>query len=410
MIGDVFTVFTAELARRITSRPFIVSVLIGALGIVFLIRSPDLVAKAYTSTNRIVIAGNPSIVSRATPLLARDFRIVATLPVQKIDETVLRAHHADAAVVVDASADGLHVTVYTHDPGSIGQDQIGHALLPLQLALTTHRSASEVRDMTTIHIDVKAVASKFSSEDQALAVRGVAYTMIFGLYLLIMINSQLVMSSVAEEKTSRIAELLIASVNPIALLSGKILASATLGFVQLGVWAAAAILFGNPGASPSGNASATGVGQIVPLANIFDVITPSLVLAFLVYFIIGFLQLALLFAGGASLINRTEDLGTIAMPLVFPLVGALIVAIIALGAPNSPLPVVMSFIPILAPFVMFARIAVSDVPIWQIALSLGINAAAVYLIAILVGKVYRVGMLLYGRSPSPAQVWSVIRS
>ena len=59
---------------------------------------------------------------------------------------------------------------------------------------------------------------------------------------------------------------------------------------------------------------------------------------------------------------------------------------------------------------MFARVAVSDVPLWQVALSIGINLVALYIIAVLAGKIYRVGMLLYGRSPSLRQVWSVIRS
>jgi len=134
------------------------------------------------------------------------------------------------------------------------------------------------------------------------------------------------------------------------------------------------------------------------------------VVAFLAFFIIGFLQLATLFAGAASLINRTEDLGSITFPLVMPVVAAFIIAIAALSSPDAPLAVVCSYVPLLAPFVMFARIAVSNVPLWQVAASVGINLVALYAIAVLAGKIYRVGMLLYGRSPSLRQVWSVIRS
>ena len=145
------------------------------------------------------------------------------------------------------------------------------------------------------------------------------------------------------------------------------------------------------------------------LANALDVLTPGLIAAFLIWFIIGFLQLSTLFAGAASLINRTEDLGSIAFPLVMPIVAAFLIAITGLAAPDSPLVVVCSYIPLLAPFVMFVRIAVSNVPLWQVAVSLAINLVALYLIAILAGKIYRVGMLLYGRAPSLRQVWSVIR-
>jgi ABC-2 type transport system permease protein len=407
VIDDVFTVYAAEVARRIRSRPFVVSLLVGALGIAFLIRSPSLIRDAYTA-NRIVLVGNPALTARARPLLQRDFTVDATLPAQPVDASMLRRHHADAVLALGSDSDGLNVTVFTHDPGTLDQSDIRRALLPLQLQIATHRSAADVAQMTTLPILVQAIGSKFSSATESLAVRGVAYTLIFLLYLLIMLNSQLVMSSVAEEKTSRIAELLVSSVNPIALLSGKILASATLGFVQLAVWIAAAILLGGDGGSSV--AASPRHADEMSLNGIFSVISPNVLAAFLVFFAIGFLQLALLFAGGASLINRTEDLGAIALPLVFPLVGALIIATIALGTPEAPLSVAASFIPILAPFVMFARVAVSNVPVWQLALSLGINLGAVAVIAVLAGKIYRVGMILYGRSPSLGQIWSVIRS
>jgi ABC-2 type transport system permease protein len=94
------------------------------------------------------------------------------------------------------------------------------------------------------------------------------------------------------------------------------------------------------------------------------------------------------------------------MPIVF----AFIIAIAALGSPDAPLAVVCSYLPLLAPFVMFARIAVSNVPLWQIGISVAINLVALYVIAVLAGKIYRVGMLLYGRAPNFRQVWSVIRS
>ena len=93
-----------------------------------------------------------------------------------------------------------------------------------------------------------------------------------------------------------------------------------------------------------------------------------------------------------------------------PIVAAFLIAITGLAAPDTPLVVACSFVPLLAPFVMFVRIAVSTVPLWQIALSLAINLVALYIIAILAGKIYRVGMLLYGRAPSLRQVWSVIVS
>jgi ABC-2 type transport system permease protein len=409
MMNDFLTVYVAELARRIKSRPFLIGLIIGVVGIMALTRLPSLIGNAFTGSNTIVLIGDPALTARAKPLLSDDYKIVDTLPPAPVDAALLKREDANAAVVLRSGPSGLTVKIYAHDPGSMGKSDIRHSLLPLQLALATHRDAKTVEAMTAIPIDVQTVGSKFASANQALAVRGIAYTLLVFLYLLILFNSQLVTSSVAEEKTSRIAELLIASVDPTALLAGKILSSATLGLLQLAAWIGTGIFLGG---GPSASASTANVdpNQIFSLGSIFQIITPLTIVAFLVFFAIGFLQLATLLAGCASLINRTEDLGSITMPLVLPVVVAFFIAIASLGSPDAPLSVGVSFVPILSPFVMFARIAVSNVPLWQIALSLAINLVALWLIALLGGKLYRVGMLMYGRAPSLKQVWSVVRS
>ncbi|HUA09243.1 MAG TPA: ABC transporter permease [Candidatus Acidoferrales bacterium] len=406
MIEDFATVYAAEIARRIRSRPFIFGLVIGVLGITLLTRLPTMMGDAFSGSSTIVLLGDPSLTARAKPLLEKEYTVAQVLPDQPVDETLLKRDHAGAAFVLGRAKDGLHVVVYARDPGSMGQRAIARALLPLQLEITLNRSAAEVGTISRIPVTVQPLASKFTSANQAAAVRGIAYTLIFFLYLLILLNSQLVMSSVAEEKTSRIAELLVASVNPTALLTGKILSSATLGLLQLAAWIATATFLGGNGIA-SDRGTTTG---IFSFASALEVITPLMVVAFLVYFLVGFLQLATLFAAAASLINRTEDLGSITMPLVLPVVAAFFIAIATLGAPDTPLSVACSYIPVLSPFVMFARIAVSNVPVWQIALSLAINLAALYLIALFAGKVYRVGMLLYGRAPSLKQIWSVLAS
>jgi ABC-2 type transport system permease protein len=406
MIGDLGTVYVAEIMRRIKSRPLIVGLVVGVLAIMLIFKLPSLLESTIVGARTAVLVGNPGLTARAKPLLADDFKIVGTLDTTTVDDALLKQNHASTAIALRSDAAGLHVTVYAHDPGGVHQGELRSALLPLQLELTTGRNAAAVANITTIPITIQAVASKFASANLASAAKGVAYTLLFLLYLLTVMNSQLVMSSVAEEKTSRIAELLIASVNPSALLAGKVLASATLGFVQLAIWIGTVFFLGGGSGSSSQNAGT----ELMSLTNALDVITPGLIAAFLIWFIVGFLQLSTLFAGAASLINRTEDLGSIALPLVMPIVAAFLIAITGLAAPDSPLVIVCSYIPLLAPFVMFVRIAVSNVPLWQVAVSLAINLVALYLIAVFAGKIYRVGMLLYGRAPSIRQVWSVITS
>jgi ABC-2 type transport system permease protein len=141
----------------------------------------------------------------------------------------------------------------------------------------------------------------------------------------------------------------------------------------------------------------------------FDVSSGEIV-AFLAFFVVGFAQYGVLYAAAASLINRTEDLGSVAGPLVVPVVLGIILAQVALQFPNSPNMVICSLIPLISPFVMFTRVAVSDVPAWQIVLSLAINIGTAVLLAWISGKIYRVGMLLYGRAPSLKQVLATLRT
>ena len=134
------------------------------------------------------------------------------------------------------------------------------------------------------------------------------------------------------------------------------------------------------------------------------------VLAFLAFFVLGFAQYGVLYAAAASLINRTEDLGSVAGPLVVPVVVGILLAVFGLQFPNAPNIVVCSLLPLVSPFVMFTRIVVSTVPAWQIALSLAINLATAILLAWMAGKVYRVGLLMYGRSPSFKQILATLRT
>ena len=407
MINDLVTVFSAELLRRVKSRPFMIGLVIGVLGIVFITRMPQLIDKAFNGPNEIVLVGDQPTLARVKPLLANDYTIEGELAPQPITATTLKDHKASSAFVFTHEGAKLALIVYSHDPGDVDTVHIKRTLASLALQDELHKSAAEITSLTDVPITIKPISSKFANSADASAARGAAYTLIFFLYMLILINSQLVMSSVAEEKTSRIAELLIASVNPSALLAGKILAGATLAIMQMAIWVAAATVFGAPSGGGTGASSSD---NIFSLAGLMNVVTPMVLVGFIAFFLVGLLQVSTVFAAFASLINRTEDLGSITGPLVIPVVAALFIAIGALGSPDAPFAVVTSFIPFLAPFVMFARIAVSNVPLWQIAASLAINLAALYAIALGAGKIYRVGMLLYGRAPKISQVWSVLRS
>jgi ABC-type Na+ efflux pump permease subunit len=411
MINDFIVVFSAEFVRRIKSRPFQIGLILGVFGILAIVRLPLLMTQDFIGAGtRIVLAGDPSIVSRARPLLEKDYVVVAIQNGSRAPSAAdLAAHKASSWVTLErAPSAGLRFTLYSNNPKNVTADTLSADLTSLNISLATAIPRERIHALLRVPHTVVGVGSKFATGADAEVASGIGYGLLVLLYVLILLNSQLVMASVAEEKTSRIAELLVASISPIPLLYGKIAATTAIGLLQMAVWIAAGALFAGSGGAPIAAGAPSRAMDFGPIFS--GAITPAEIVAFIALFALGFLQYSLLFAGVASLINRTEDLGSVAGPINLPVVGGFIIAIAALSLPDAPWAVAASFIPLIAPFVLFARIATSNVPAWQIAGSLIINVAAIWLIAVIAGKLYRVGMLLYGRPPSLAQIWSVIRS
>ncbi len=411
----IAVVFSAEFMRRVRSRAFLAGTIIGAASILLIAILPSLLGGMLSSSGkRVVLVGDPALTVAAGPLLKHDFDIAATLP--RLDAApspaFLDAHgKASAVAVLSRGRDGLHVVAYARDPSAFRQ-AFGRDLAPLQVALAIGIPVQRVAGHVKVTVDVRDVSGRFANANAADAAKGVAYLFVMLLYIAILLNAQSIMSSVAEEKTSRIAELLVAMVDPSQLLAAKILAAAATGFVQLGVWVGTGMIGGRAvtGMFASSDASSGAAGAAGSATFGALEVSSGEVLAFLAFFVLGFAQYGVLYAAAASLINRTEDLGSVAGPLVVPVVVGIILANFGLQFPNAPSVVVCSLLPLVSPFVMFTRIAVSTVPAWQIVLSLAINLATAILLAWIAGKIYRVGLLMYGRSPSFRQIVATLRT
>lgn len=409
-MNDIGVVFSAEFVRRIRSRAYLAATVIGAISLVLISLLPKvLTASLGASSHRVVLVGEPRLTAAAKGLLERDYAIDTPVAHLEGAPTVafLDAHgSAAAAAVLTRATDGsLDVHVYARDP-SLYRTAFARDLAPLQLALRAGVPLDETEQRSTVAVEVRAVGNRFADAGSAEAAKALAYLFVFLLYIGILLNAQAIMASVAEEKTSRIAELLVATIDPARLLAAKVLAAAATGVIQLGVWIAAGGIAGRAivGIVADRAPQADAPAMLVPFT-----LPPGELLALVAFFLIGFTQYAVLYAGAASLINRTEDLGSVAGPLVIPVVFGFLLAQIGLQSPNAIQVVICSQIPLLAPFVMFTRLAVVNVPAWQIALSLTINVVAAILLALLAGRVYRVGLLLYGRPPSLKQVLATLR-
>ena len=218
------------------------------------------------------------------------------------------------------------------------------------------------------------------------------YIMIFALYMVILLYGQMVAMSVATEKSSRAMELLITSAKPINMMFGKVLAACMAGLVQLVAIFGSALVFYNV------NKPYWGDNGIID--SIFN-IPPELFVYMLVFFLLGFLIYAFLYGAISSTVSKLEDINTAVQPVTFLFLFGFMVVIFSMtsGSVDNALMTVCSYIPFTSPMAMFTRIAMSTVPWYEIAISIGILVASTFGIGILSAKIYRVGVLMYGTSP-----------
>ena len=179
-----------------------------------------------------------------------------------------------------------------------------------------------------------------------------SFVLVMMLYTTVLMWGQAVLTSVIEEKTSRVVEVMISAVRPHHLLAGKLLGVGAAGLAQFLVWALTLLLLSLFGA---GIAASMGIGKMPEIA-------PSTLVFFLVFFLLGYLMYAALFAAVGSCVNTTQEAQSLAFPVFMPLVLAVMVMPMVLQSPDSTLSVALSLFPLFSPLLMFLRINVLAPP------------------------------------------------
>ena len=228
------------------------------------------------------------------------------------------------------------------------------------------------------------------------------YIMIFALYMVILLYGQMVATNVATEKSSRAMELLVTSAKPTAMMFGKVLASCLAGFMQLVLVFGSAILFYNINKAQ---------WDAIPMISSLFGMPIELFLYMLVFFVLGFLIYAFLYGAIGSTASKLEDINTSVMPITFLFLIAFFVVIFSMteGSVDNIAMLICSYIPFTSPMAMFTRIAMSTVAWYEILLSVAILIASVVGIGVLSAKIYRVGVLLYGRQPKFSEIIKMLK-
>jgi ABC-2 type transport system permease protein len=245
---------------------------------------------------------------------------------------------------------------------------------------------------------VKALTRKLDLRTIRLSARGeredrgqsfiLAMLMLTLLYTTVAMWGAAIMNGVIEEKSNRVVEVIVSSIPTTQLFFGKLLGVGAAGLTQFLVWALAMAGLGAYGAAVSGGG--------LPLPEL----SPLLLVSFVVYFLLGYFLYGAMYAAVGSAVNTPHEAQSLAFPVMMPLILGFVFFPVVLGSPDSPLSVTLSLVPFFTPMLMFLRISAVTPPAWQIALSLVLSLSTVVFITWAAARVYRVGILMYGKRPT----------
>ena len=241
-----------------------------------------------------------------------------------------------------------------------------------------------------IDLDVLKATNDPKKEESGISAFILSFLMVMFIYFSLIFYGIYVLKGVLEEKSNRIVEVIVSSVKPFHLMIGKIVGIGAVGLTQIAIWVVFLLLFTAPQV----------LGMISVKPDMIPSVSPMLIIFFPIYFVLGFLLYATIYAGIGSMFNSDED----AQQMVSAANMMLIVPIMLVGAvmknPSGTMATVTSLFPFFTPILMYLRIAVQTPPAWQIALSLVLMVVTITLMILLVSKIYRVGILMYGKKPT----------
>ena len=292
----------------------------------------------------------------------------------------------DAVAIVQDSYD---VTIVSASPESELQTQVATVVKQVrdQAVITDAEIDPNVLASLAEPVPVKQelTSTGGKSEDELFAASALVYVLLFLMYFTIAIYGGMIVTEIANEKSSRVMELLISAASPIQHMLAKILSIATVSLVQL------SILVG------VGYYSAQNSSLFDQLS--LDSLSARTIIYLFVFFLLGYFLYATLLAALGSLVSRVEDAQQVTLPVILLIVAAFMISMFSLNAPTNQAVVVLSFVPFFTPMVMFLRVMLTDVPLWQVSISLILMLISISLALFVGTKFYRGGVLFYGSNP-----------
>lgn len=321
-----------------------------------------------------------------------------------------------AILVIPANVDATRqVNIYSDNPVKESlnreiEDVLNNSLSATKINSYDIPGLADIIEQSRVEVSVKS----HTWDDEGETLSSSTLSMIIGMglafltYMFVLMYGAMIMSSVVEDKTNRIVEVIVSSCKPLELMLGKIVSIALVGLTQIAVWAVfiglglftlSLIGISTPDSTMQ---MQEGIDQL-PISKgeeivqaIVGVNWTKILFVFVLYFIGGYLLYGSLFAGFGSAVDQQSDANQFTMPIMMIIILALLIGEGCMQDPDGTLGVICSFIPFTSPIVMMIRLPY-DTPAWEVATSILLLYATAFLLTYFASRIYRTGILMYGR-------------
>lgn len=414
----LFTVAKREYLERVKKRSFLIGTFLGPLLMGAMIVVPgllfehapegraslavvDLTGKLYEGFEKALddtlSNGDRMFVLRDVPATSADLedakrRLGAEVGAEAIDGYLV--------IAGDAVESGKS-TYYGRNVSNIRT--IERIQSALRETIVAHRLAAEgleyakvnemLRGVTVETVQVSKGAEKASEFEKTYIT---TFIFIMMLYMTILLWGMAVQRSIIDEKNNRVIEVLLSSLTAFDLMVGKIVGVGAVGLTQYAIWAVfGAVLYGY----------ALGSGMFAGMAAL----SAATLVYFVLFYVLGFLFYATMFAAVGAVCNSDQEAQQLQTPIVMCLAFTIVIPMAVMQSPDGAFATVLSMVPFFSPILMFMRINIMTPPFWQIALSMAILAASIYVSGLVAAKIFRIGILMYGKRPDAREILKWLR-
>jgi ABC-2 type transport system permease protein len=412
---SILLIAKREYVERVRSKVFRITTILVPLGLLVMIGAIALISKKAIGLNHIVIASNsPALAATMEDQLKNGEHPPASIqvvaPATEADRARLTAEISSNQVdgvlwlTLPPGAALPSATYYTRSSSDVLaearlESALGRAAVREQL-VQKGMSADEAKSLVK-PIDISMLQVKHGQAVKTDATRSYfgIYALVMVLYVSVLFYGTDVARSVTEEKGTRIIEVLLSSAPADSLMMGKLLGVGAAALTQVAIW-----VFLTIAVSGSGLAAQIGMHGLSSLG-----INATELVFFLVFFLLGFFFYSALSAALGSTANSSQEVQQFAFIIIAPLVIAVFMMSYVITNPTAPLSVVMSLIPPFTPIIMYLRICSQMPPLWQLALSIAMMLASIWIMVWLAARIYRIGILMYGKRPNIPEILRWLR-